>query len=280
MFERLKEINRRPAPYEITSAEALWTDEHTAGEMLKYHLDEKVAMASRTGDFIDRSVAWLQSHFAIGAGTTVADFGCGPGLYTAPFARLGAEVTGIDFSANSIRYAREAAARQDLAIDYRQQNYLHFDGEDKFDLITLIMCDFCALSPQQRRQLLGIFRSHLKDGGALFLDVYSLASYHQRQECAGCEHRQLNGFWSAADYYGFFNTFKYDAEKVVLDKYTIVEAARTRTIYNWLQYYSLEDLTREFADNGFIVREVHADAAGAPYREDGPEMAVVAQKDD
>ena len=277
MFELLKQINRRPALFECYTADALWTDEHTAGEMLKYHLNEDLAMASRTGAFIERSVTWLQSRFAIGAATRVADFGCGPGLYTARLAALGAQVTGIDFSANSLGYARQEATRRRLAVDYQQQNYLEFASDKRFDLITLIMCDFCALSPEQRRQLLGIFRAHLAEGGAVVLDVYSLASYRQRQEFAGYEHRQLNGFWAAGDYYGFLNTFKYDDEKVVLDKYTIVEATRTREVCNWLQYYSLEALTREFAESGFTIREVFADAAGAPYREDGPEFAVVAQ---
>ena len=48
----------------------------------------------------------------------------------------------------------------------------------------MIMCDFCALSPEQRRQLLSIYRAHLVEGGAVFLDVYSLGSYRQRQEFA------------------------------------------------------------------------------------------------
>ena len=133
MFENLKQINRRPAPYEFYTADALWTDEHTAGEMLKYHLNEELAMASRTGAFIERSVAWLQARFAIGAATHVADFGCGPGLYTARFAALGAQVTGIDFSANSLGYARQEATRRGLAIDYRQQNYLEFASDKRFD---------------------------------------------------------------------------------------------------------------------------------------------------
>ena len=64
---------------------------------------------------------------------------------------------------------------------------------------------------------------------------------------------------------------------MVPDKYTIVEATRTREVYNWLQYFSLEALTREFAESGFTIREVFADAAGSPYEENGPEIAVVAE---
>ncbi|MDT8419756.1 MAG: hypothetical protein RQ754_04940 [Desulfuromonadales bacterium] len=127
-------------------------------------------------------------------------------------------------------------------------------------------------------RLLGVFRRHLKDGGALFLDVYSLNSFAQRHEQAVYEFKQLDGFWSAEDYYGFVNTFKYDDEKVVLDKYSLFEKDRSREIYNWLQYYSLEALTREFAENGFSIRESYADTAGTPYSPEAPEISVIAAK--
>ena len=55
------------------------------------------------------------------------------------------------------------------------------------------------------------------------LDVYSLNSFNQKEESATYELNQLNGFWSPVDYYCFVNTFKYEKEKVTLDKYTIIE---------------------------------------------------------
>ena len=278
MFKQLQFINQRPEPFSVYTAEELWNDPYTSQQMLAYHLNEELALASRTLETIERSAAWLQTRFNLGSASAIADFGCGPGLYTTRFARTGAQVTGIDFSANSIRYAQEVASQESLEIDYLQQNYLEFESTQRFDLITMIMCDFCALGPQQRAQLLGIFHKHLKDDGCLLLDVYSLASYTQRQEQAIYEFRQLNGFWSANDYYGFVNTFKYDDIKVVLDKYSLFEADRSWTIYNWLQYYSLSVLTAEFERNGFTISEVYADVTGAPFREDGEEIAVIAQK--
>lgn len=65
------------------------------------------------------------------------------------------------------------------------------------------------------------------------------------EESASYELNQLYGFWSPDDYYGFVNTFKYDKEKVTLEKYTIIEEARKRAVYNWLQYYSKDSLIKE-----------------------------------
>ena len=62
------------------------------------------------------------------------DVGCGAGLLAEPLARLGATVTGIDASAEVIAVAREHAAGQGLAIDYRTGESQELEG--RFDLIT------------------------------------------------------------------------------------------------------------------------------------------------
>jgi 2-polyprenyl-3-methyl-5-hydroxy-6-metoxy-1,4-benzoquinol methylase len=278
MFEELERINTRPKPFEFYTASDLWTDEHTSKQMLAFHLDENIDISSRNREFIDRSVDWISSHFNIGAGTKIADFGCGPGLYTTRLAQKQADVTGIDFSKRSIQCAQEAAAREKLSIHYINQNYLEFETDDRFHLVMMIFCDFCVLSPAQRKKMLGKFHTILEPGGSVLLDVYSLKTFEQREETATYETNLLDGFWSPNKYYGFLNTFKYEEEKVVLDKYTIVEQARTRTVYNWLQCFSLEALEREFVDCGFTIEEYYSDVAGSPFDSDAKEFAVVALK--
>lgn len=278
MFEELERINERPEPFEFYTASDLWADEHTSGRMLAFHLNEDMDVSSRKADFIDRSVEWIASRFDVDKGFKIADFGCGPGLYAAKLAGKQASVTGIDFSKRSIAYARETAAREKLDIQYVNQNYLEFETEDRFDLILMIMCDFCALSPAQRRDILAKFRKLLRSAGSVLLDVYSLEAFRQREEAAMYEPDLLNGFWSQRRYYGFQNTFRYEKEKVVLDKYVIIEPDRTRTVYNWLQYFAPEDLEREFAECGFPIVEFFGDVAGSSYNSRSSEFAVVAKK--
>ena len=278
MFEELERINERPEPFRFYTASDLWTDEHTSKQMFSLHLNEVIDVSSRNAEFINRSVEWIASEFNIDRETQIADFGCGPGLYAAPLAKRGANVTGIDFSKRSIEYAKEVAAREQLKINYVNQNYLEFEREGQFDLVLMIMCDFCALSPSQRKGILSKFHKILKPGGSVLLDVYSLAAFDQRAEAATYEMSLLNGFWSPNRYYGFLNTFKYDEEKVVLDKYTIVESGRTRTVYNWLQYFAPEELEREFAECDFSIETLYSDVAGTPYDRNSSEFAVIAKR--
>jgi hypothetical protein len=73
------------------------------------------------------------------------------------------------------------------------------------------------------------------------------------------------------------NTFKYESEKVILDKHTVVEADRTRIVYNWLQHFSPEEIEKEFAERGFRIEEFLSDVAGTPYAPESSEFAVVAK---
>ena len=208
MFKELEKINFRPAPFQFYTAEELWTDKHTSKKMLESHLNESIDVASRNIKFINRSVEWISSQFNLDKTKSICDFGCGPGLYTTRFAERGYQVTGIDFSKRSIDYAKTVAVEKGLEIEYIQQNYLNFEVDKKFDLITMIMFDFCALSPRQREELLQKFYKLLKPNGSVLLDVYSINTFNQRDEQTLCEIDLLNGFWSSEKYYGFLITFK------------------------------------------------------------------------
>lgn len=73
------------------------------------------------------------------AGLSALDIGCGGGLIAEPLARLGANVTAIDPSERNIAIAKEHAAPQGLAIDYRAVRIedLVATGQT-FDLVTCL----------------------------------------------------------------------------------------------------------------------------------------------
>ena len=278
MFTELQEINSRPKPFEFYTAGDLWTDEHTSKQMLKYHLNESIDLSSRNLKFIERSVKWIADKFGVNDSTKIADFGCGPGLYANRLAELGANVTGIDFSKRSIEYAENYADQKGLTANYVHSNYLDYDTDLIFDLIIMIFCDYCALSPEQRKILLAKYYSFLKPGGNVLLDVHSLNIFYNREESASYEFNQMDGFWSPEDYYSFVSSFKYEEEKVSLDKYTIIEKSRKRVIYNWLQYFSRDTLRKEFEDSGFKIEAYYSDVAGKKFDSKSNDFCIVAKK--
>jgi cyclopropane fatty-acyl-phospholipid synthase-like methyltransferase len=275
MFKQLREINRRPEPFEYYTTEDLWTNEHTSKKMLEFHLNESIDVSSRNINFINRSVSWILDHFNLNPNSRLIDFGCGPGLYTNRFAEKGLNVTGVDFSKRSIDYAQQVAINKKLNLNYVLKNYLEFKTEVKFDLITIIMCDFSALSPAQRKVMLKKFRYLLKPNGKVLLDVHSLNFFNMKEELAKYEFNSMDNFWSPEDYFCFINTIKYDDIKVLLEKYTIIEKKQTRVVYNWLQCFSEESIKKEFEENDFVVEEIYSDVSGQSYSPESLEFAIV-----
>jgi 2-polyprenyl-3-methyl-5-hydroxy-6-metoxy-1,4-benzoquinol methylase len=278
MFNRLNKINERPEVFEHYTAKELWTEDYISGKMLEFHLNEDVDPASRTSEFMNQSYDWMIPKFEIKEGKKIADFGCGPGFYTSKFAETGAEVTGIDFSEKSINHAKSEAEKNGLDIEYIKADYLEQETNKKFDLITLIYCDLCPLSPRQRGLLLTKFKNCLEEDGLVVLDVFSMNFLNSIEEMRQYDYVEKDGFWSEKPHHIFQNRFIYEAEKVMLDKYVIFEEGKTREIYNWLQCFSLEEITAELAENGLEVVEVFSDMTGKPYDENSPEIALVAKK--
>lgn len=278
LFGALEDIHRRPAVYEVCDTAALWDDAHVSAQMLAMHLDPESVPASRPHAFIDDSAEWIAARFGLGAGRRVLDLGCGPGLYATRFARAGAAVTGVDLSRRSINHARAQAVQDCLPIEYQLGDYLEVELPGGVDLATLIYCDLCALDPGRRGRLLERVASRLAPGGAVLLDVFSEVAFEGRSESAEHARDLMGGFWAPAGYWGFRDTFVYGAERVVLDKYTIVQPARVRTVHNWLQYYSWSRLVQELEAAGLEVIERYGDVAGRSPAAGDEVMAVIARR--
>ena len=67
----------------------------------------------------------------------ILDIGCGGGLISESLAKLGGQVTGIDFVENNIKEAKSHALKQNLKINYFVQDIENLNLSNKFDLIIL-----------------------------------------------------------------------------------------------------------------------------------------------
>lgn len=276
LFDRLSQIAERPRPFEHYTTLEMWSDEHISRHMLEAHLDRESDLASRNAAFIHRSVEWIRERFAISSQTRIADFGCGPGLYTTALASAGARVFGIDASRRSIEHAVKVAQERGLAVEYVVGDYLESDLPGGYDLIMMIYCDFCVLDPQQRTRLLGKWRTLLAPGGRLLFDVASVPYFDSISAAHSYKKASRGGFWSAAPYVVFDDTFRWEETKLLLERHTVIEADRTRVFYNWLQCFSREAVARELEAAGFAVEACYANVAGDPPDEAARELAVVA----
>lgn len=271
-------INLQEPPPVFTPGESeFWTDPYIARQMLKAHLDPNVDLASRRPETIRRTVDWILVTAKLKVGDDLLDLGCGPGLYAERFAQAGLNVTGVDFSQNSIDYARSSAEKEKLPIDYRCQNYLDLEDSNSFDAAVLIFGDFCPLNPEQRRKLLANVHRALRANGVFILDV-STPNVHAFDPAVNHWYAAANGFWRAAPHLVLEQHFFYPGD-IALDQYLVIEGSGEVTVYrNWFQDYTSQTITRELEANGFRVESLWGDLTGSPYREDGQWMGAAARR--
>jgi len=275
MYELLKDISQRPEPFSRYTAMELWTRPHLARQMLHFHLDQETELASRRFETIDEIVDWIDSRLGL-SGKRICDLGCGPGLYTQRFAAMGADVSGVDFSAHSLEYARLKAREDQQPISYTQADYLSDDLPVGFDIVTLIYTDFSVLSPSQRASLLRRIHKMLNPGGRLVMDVAGMGSLADKQECILIENNLMQGFWAEGDYAGIQLSFIYPDECLSLDRYVIVEPTETWQVFNWFQYFTATSLQKELRSAGFAVDHMFGGLRGEPLQTDSDFIGVIA----
>ncbi|MDC2992186.1 bifunctional 2-polyprenyl-6-hydroxyphenol methylase/3-demethylubiquinol 3-O-methyltransferase UbiG [Pelagibacteraceae bacterium] len=71
-------------------------------------------------------------------GLDILDVGCGGGLVCEPLARLGANLTGIDFVKNNISIAAKHAKKNNLKINYICKDIEKLNIKKKYDVILLL----------------------------------------------------------------------------------------------------------------------------------------------
>ena len=275
MFSIIQEHLARPALFSEYSAQTLWTDKHISAQMLESHLDPSSDLASRNHSFIQRTASWMTREFDL-AGRTVLDLGCGPGLYAIELAKLGARVTGLDFSARSIQHARTQAKDTELDVRFELANYLEYEPHGTFDLICLIYGDYCVLNPDQRQTLMRSVRRWLSRGGSLILDVFSMSHVDSLTQSTSFDSYPEGGFWSADSHHLFSTRFKYEQEGAYLDRYLVVEEAKNWEVFNWTQCFDPARLEEELGSSGLQVVQCLGSVAGDTLPEGASEFAVVA----
>ncbi|KMK75192.1 class I SAM-dependent methyltransferase [Alkalihalobacillus pseudalcaliphilus] len=276
MYKSLLSEIEKPEVFK-TSRNMFWQDPHIATHLLEAHLAPEHEGASRNPAFINQSVAWIHHNVAKKTSQSIIDFGCGPGLYCERLAQKGYQVTGVDFSQNSIDYAKQQAKKQGLDIRYRYENYLHVDLGEKFDVALLIYCDYGALNLGNRKRVLQTIWNHLKIGGRLILDVFTPTQFDGFQEMKSWDYKQEGGFWTAEPYMELNQNIKYK-DHISLEQTTVITASSTETYYIWNQYFTKEMIQRELTDTGFSIIEFYNDVSGAPYQENNPTMAILVEK--
>ncbi|MBD2461896.1 3-demethylubiquinone-9 3-O-methyltransferase [Oscillatoria sp. FACHB-1407] len=112
---------------------------------------------------------FISNYISNWRGLSILDVGCGGGLACEWLAKLGANVSGIDLSKNSIEAARSHADQEHLRIDYRQGKAEALPYEtNRFDCV---LCFDVLEHVSDFKQVIREIHRVLQPGGIFFFDT-------------------------------------------------------------------------------------------------------------
>ena len=225
-------------------------------------------------------VQWITGLAALEPGGRVLDAPCGFGRHSIEFARLGYQVTGVDFSETELDRARKAAreAGVELTLACQDIRDLEFSGE--FDLAVNLCSSIGYFSDDEDRLVLDRFWRALKPGGVFVLDtrnrdqlVRSLPP-EERKRVNGWTLRIENAFDPATSRWRarWFRLKRASAK--AKDK----EGAQELIGESEIRLYSAHELSAMLRPERWSRVELYGGLDGTPFSLDAPRLVLAAWK--
>jgi len=111
----------------------------------------------------------IQNQTSPFSGLKILDVGCGGGLLSEPMSRLGAEVTGIDASAENIKVAEMHSNEENLSINYLATSIEEFQKTSNEDEFDVILCLELVEHVDNPSELIKACATLLKKNGMIFI---------------------------------------------------------------------------------------------------------------
>lgn len=257
IIKQLAQFSQKP-PLFTPGTGSIWTEPYIAEQMLKAHLNLKDDGASRKGVIIDNTIEFINT--VIHEGSTILDLGCGPGLYAEKLCKKGHKVTGIDFSDNSIRYARNSAKKQGLEIEYVYDNIFSLDAQDKYDVVMQIYGEINTFSVEERNKLFDIVKKALLPEGTFIFEV-STPAHHRKNKLSKNWFIREGGFWREGSHVVFEEGFEYE-DNIWLDQYIVMDETDISVYRNWFHGYTREQIASIILEHGFRQVQVFDNVMG------------------
>lgn len=246
---------------------AEWYDDDSFWETFRDYMFNP-ARLEQTRTEVDQLVALLR----LGSGAHVLDLCCGIGRHSLEFARRGFRITGVDRTARYLDEARDAAARENLSIEFVQSDMRAFRRREAFDgaLSMFTSFGYFADAADDVRVARNVCES-LRSGAKLTIDLNGkelvAARFRERdwnRRADGTivieERRVLDG-WSKLE-----------------SHWTQLRGTERRESTVVVRPYSGVELSRLLKEAGFREVATHGSLVATPYDHQAERLVAVATK--
>ena len=199
--------------------------------MLKEHLSQDHDLASRRFETIDKHVDWIHSAILNEHATKILDLGCGPGLYTNRFAKLGHECVGIDMSPAAIAYAREQARKENACCTYIGHDVYGTDFGSGYGLIMMIYGEFNTFNPMDVYKFFGKAWMSLDEGGILLIEPHTFLALKKMGDSEPSWYAEKEGIFSDKPHMCLQENCWNEANNTLTKRWYVVDALTANVRY-------------------------------------------------
>ena len=271
-------LNRDMDPRPWAEGERIpWDDPAFSRRILKEHLDQQHDAASRRLTKIKQQVAWIHKQVLAGQPARILDLGCGPGLYAAPFTKLGHTYTGIDFSPACIEYA---GAHAPAGSSYRLADARSAAYGSGYGLVLFIFGAFNIVPTADARSILEKACAALDPGGRLLLEVSSPESVDQIGNQPSMWYSAQEGLFSDRPHLCLMENFWDEQTATATERFYIVDAATGAVTHHAASTvaYTETQLRKMLKSAGFRRLSFHPSLTGQEEAQSQEMLVVIAQK--
>ena len=242
------------------------------GDDAFWRLFEPVLFSPQRVARAKEEVDWLEQLLPIGPGASILDLCCGIGRHSLELARRGCHMTGVDRTQAYIEKARDAAAQEGLAADFRVADMRNHCEPDSYDDVVNLFGSFGYFEdPEDDRRVVANAHASLRPGGLFLIETmgkeilargFQANDWEEREDgLLLLSEKRITQNWSRVETRWIAIRGTERAEyRVAIHSYTAVELSSLLTCC------------------GFTELRVYGSLSGIDYNQDAKRLVVIGRK--
>jgi SAM-dependent methyltransferase len=219
-----------------------------------------------------KEVDYMLSAFNLKPGSHVLDLMCGYGRHAIAFARKGIVVTAVDNLGDYIAEINEVTEKEQLPLRVFQEDVISYQIEDDFDLTICMGNSLNFFNATDTIKLLTNIAAHLKKGGHLLINSWSLA------EIVFKNFKEKS--WSYTGDLKFLTDSKllFHPTRIETDSHIISPDGKTETKSGIDYIFSINEMEAMLKEAGLTLKEVYSIPGRKKFTLGEPRAYMLAEK--
>jgi ubiquinone/menaquinone biosynthesis C-methylase UbiE len=242
-----------------------WYDEFFKEDYLQIYLPFLTEERTKT------DVEFIVEVLNLAPGSKILDLACGFGRHTIPLAKMGYDMTGLDYTSQFIQMAEEKAKSENVQIEFLVGDMRKIPFENHFAGVISYFTSFGFFSDEENFEVLKGVSNSLKKEGKFLLDIINrdfLVKNFRLKDWEKLEDGTLVLEENSLD----LMTNRLKNIKTIIDK------KGERTKWFELRLYTLQELVYLLKKAGMQVIQTYGKKDKSPYSIDSGRMIILSEK--